>query len=161
MFKMERFRLIASIVILFIYLLAMYPIPTVIVSIVILIAYLILKNIGQGHHEEYSITDNGKDFRRRQALQEAKMYLAPYDNIWMYLKLSNKYCVLSLGAYAESITARDKISGRSFKVIGSKIHDYTDLWDMFCHSFSYNTSFDRLIELCKRTSSCSSSVGKR
>ena len=146
---MDRYRLIAGIGVLLVYLLAMYPIQTIVVAVVIAIAYYILTNM-PGRQGEYSNADNGKEYRRRQALREAKIYLAPYRDIWRNLTLSNKFCSMRLGANGTTITARDKIvAGREFRVMHSKIHSETDLWDMFCRSFEHNTSFDGLVQLCR------------
>ena len=145
---MDRFRLTTSIVVLYTYLLMTIPIPTIVVSVVILIAYLIFRNMGD-RIEALNVADNGRGFRRRAALKEASIYLAPYNDIWRSLKLSNKYCVLRLWSNGKTITAKDSINGRSFTVLESKVHSIDDLWDMFCHSFSHNTTFDRLVELCR------------
>lgn len=140
---MDRYRLITSIVVLFVYLLAMYPLQTITTSIVLVIGYLILRNIGA-----VQTFNDSKTQMRRAALKEAKIYLSPYSNIWNNLKLSNKYCSLRLGSNG-SIIARDKAKNRSFKVIESKVHSYDDLWNMFCKAFSYNTTFDGLVQLCQ------------
>lgn len=139
---MDRYRLIASIVVLFIYLLALYPWQTVLVSIFIVVCYLILKNLNSDN-----TISKSKSLRRRTALQEAKIYIAPYTDIWRNLRLSNKYCTLRLGMDGQTITAKEKIGQcRSLRVIKSKVHAIDDLWDMLCVSFDHNTSFDALIE---------------
>lgn len=146
---MDRYRLISSIVFLFVYLLVLYPIPTICTAVVLFIGYILLKNIGQGRLGEYSTIGNGREVRRQRALKEAKIYLSPYKNIWRNLKLSNKYCSLSLGSDGYSITAKEKISSyRTFSVVHSKVHMNEELWNMFCMTFSYDTTFDRLVELC-------------
>ena len=142
---MDRYRLIASIVALFIYLLVLYPWPTIIITVILVIAYLLLR--GTPNISEQASKKN----LREAALRSASMYLAPYTNIWNNLKLSNKFCYMRLGAYGSSITARDIMNpDRSFRVIKSRIHTYDNLWNMFCLHFSYNTTFDELVELSKR-----------
>ena len=147
---MDRYRLITSIVVLFIYLLAMFPVQTIVITIVIGIAYYVLSNMGQGRLGDISTANNGREVRRRSALQTAKIYLSPYKDIWRNLKLTNKYCTLRLGSDGSTITARDLvIPNRSFRVISSRVHSNTDLWDMFCAGFAHNTTFDELVQLCK------------
>ena len=124
----------------------MYPVQTIIIGIILIAAYLIIRNLGSSSAESSSATA-----RRRAALKEAKIYLAPYNNIWRNLKLSNKNCSLRLSSSAQYIVAYDsKDAGRSFKITGSNIYSMNDLWDMFCISFSYNTTYDGLKELCNR-----------
>ena len=142
---MDRYRLIATIVVLFVYLLAMYPWQTIFVSIFLIIGYFIIRNLGTSNQ-----IMNGAASRRRAALRDAKIYLSPYSDIWKNLRLSNKYCELRLGADGHSIRAKDLTGNRYFKVIYSRVHNRNDLWDMFCISFSHNTTFDELVTLSKR-----------
>ena len=119
---------------------------TIIAGIILSFAYQIIRNLGSSSAESSSATA-----RRRAALKEAKIYLAPYNDIWRNLKLSNKNCSLRLSSSAQYIVAYDsKDAGRSFKITGSAVHSMNDLWDMFCMSFSYNTTYDGLKELCNR-----------
>lgn len=128
---------------MFIYLLTLYPWQTVLVSIFFVVGYLILKNLNRDNTVSQS-----KSLRRRTALQEAKIYLAPYTDIWRNLRLSNKYCTLRLGMDGQTVTAREKNGQcRSLRVIKSKVHPIDDLWDMLCIGFDHNTSFDALIEM--------------
>lgn len=97
-------------------------------------------------------TSNSKDkaFRRKAALRIAGIYLAPYKNIWKNLELSNKYCKLQLGSTEKAIFCKEKIyPHRMFMVTSSKVHEYTDLWDMFCINFSHDKTFDGLLKDCK------------
>ncbi len=142
---MDRYRLIASIVVLFVYLLAMYPWQTIVVSVFLVLGYFIISNL---HLSNQSV--NGATSRRRAALRDAKIYLSPYSDIWKNLRLSNKYCELRLGADGQSIRAKDLKGNRYFKVIRSRVHNRNDLWDMFCISFSHNTTFDELVRLSER-----------
>jgi len=142
---LDRYRLIASIVVLFVYLLAMYPLQTISVAVILLIVYLVIRNLNADNTEQ-----NGETMRRQSALAEAKIYLAPYSDIWKNLKLSNKYCIMRLGSDGRSIKAYDCNDNRSFKVVKSRIHNRNDLWNMFCMSFSHNTTFDELVKLCDK-----------
>ena len=139
---MDRYRLIATIVVLFVYLLAMYPWQTIGVSIFLVAGYLIIRNLSLSNQAM-----SGEVSRRRAALNDAKIYLSPYSDIWRNLRLSNKYCELRLGADGQSIRAKDLKGSRYFKVTRSRVHSRNDLWDMFCVSFSHNTTFDELVRL--------------
>ena len=89
---------------------------------------------------------------RKAALKEAGIYLAPYENIWGNLKLSNRRCRLTL-QHDGTIRACDLTSPkqtRRFKIINSDIHTIDELWNMFCMTFSWQTSYDGLVELCDR-----------
>lgn len=120
----------------------MYPLQTIIVSVFLIIGYFVIRNFGSSDNDM-----NGVASRRRIALRNAKIYLSPYSDIWRNLRLSNKYCELTLGADGHSIRAKDLTENRYFKVIRSRIHNQNDLWDMFCISFSHNTTFDELVAL--------------
>lgn len=129
---------------LFFYLLLVYPWQTIAITIVLAGMYFVIRRIGNDNDLNSSMT------HRRAALREAKIYLAPYSDIWRNLKLSNTHCTLRLGPDGTTITARDsKNNTRSFKVIRSNVYSNPVLWDMFCVGFSHDTTFDRLIELCK------------
>ena len=142
---MDRYRLIASIVVLFVYMLAMFPWQTITVTVLLLVAYLILRNLHSAGTEM-----RGDNMRRKMALNEARIYLAPYSDIWRNLKLSNKHCTLRLQGDGKTITARDNNNaGRYFVIKESKLYSYNDLWNLFCTRFSHNTTFDELINLCK------------
>ncbi len=123
----------------------MFPFQTIIISLLLFIGYLIIRNISSNNTER-----NGNSMRRQMALNEAKIYLAPYNDIWKNLRLSNKYCTLRLGYDGQTITAYDIGRNRSFKVVRSRVHAYSDLWDMFCMSFSHQTTFDELVKLCEK-----------
>ena len=79
------------------------------------------------------------------------MYLAPYDNVWKNLRVSNKFCTLRLGPDGKTITGTEKNGTnnyRKFKIVESKIHTMAELWDMFCLNYDHLTSYDGLVELC-------------
>jgi len=146
---LDRYRLITGIVFCFIYLLAMFPGPTIIVAIIIGVAYLILSNIGSGGRGGITL-DNGRARRRQEALDQAKLYIAPYNDIWRNLKLSNKFCSLRLQSNGYTIVGRESVEPyRTFRVVQSRVHSEGDLWDMFCNVFDHNTNFDNLVEICR------------
>lgn len=88
--------------------------------------------------------------RRETALRKAKMFLAPYKSIWKDLKLSNKKCYLILETDGVSIRGKEKeYPFREFRVLSSKVHNYTDLWNMFCKNFSSYKTYDDLIDDCR------------
>ena len=125
----------------------MYPWQTIIIAGIIVVAYLIVNNISPS-----TIVDRtSREDRRQSALRAASMYLSPYQNIWSNLKLSNKYCSLRLGSHSDLITARDSQKPEIYFIIkNSKVHSYEDLWNLFCHRFSYNTTFNDLVQLAER-----------
>ena len=127
--------------------LATYPWQTITIAGIIVVAYLIVNNISPS-----TIVDRtSREDRRQTALRAASMYLSPYQSIWSNLKLSNKYCSLRLGSHSSLITARDSQKpGIYFIIKDSKVHSYEDLWNMFCLRFSYNTTFNDLVQLAER-----------
>ena len=144
---MDRYRLIASIVVLLIYLLSLYPWQTIVVTAILCIGYLIIRNLGSANTSRQA-----KTRRRLEALSQAKIYLAPYTDIWKNLRVSNKFCTLRLARDGQTITAKESIiyGNRILRVIKSKVHPIDDLWDMLCMSFDHNTSFEGLVELFRR-----------
>lgn len=127
----------------------MFPVQTIVIAIVLAIAYFVLSNLGPGRVGEINTRDNGRELRRRQALSKAKIYLSPYNSIWNNLKLSNKYCSLRLQANGRTIVGRETTNlYRTFRITNSRVHPDEELWNMFCNVFNHNTNFDNLIELC-------------
>lgn len=125
---------------------AMYPVQTIVVILLLSVGYLIIRNTN-----EVNTTMSGSASRRRAALNQAKLFLSPYSSIWKNLRLSNKFCTIRLGADGQTIKAKDNINNaRSFRVVRSHIHSMSDLWNMFCLSFGYNTTFDELLELSRK-----------
>ena len=133
--------------IIFVFLLA-NPMPTIIVcaivGFIIFIVWLVAKATPK---------DDGKTVNRKNALEVARIYLAPHESIWNNLKLSNKFCTLRLGRDGLTITATEKKKNknepyRTFRVVQSKVHDAPDLWNLFCLHFDHLTSYDGLKELC-------------
>lgn len=91
-----------------------------------------------------------QEFRRKMALTKARMFLSPYKNIWGDLKLANKQCSLYLSKDGLTIKGAEKVYPyRKFRILSSTVHDYKDLWDMFCYDFSHQTTYDSLIESCR------------
>ena len=143
---MDRYRLIASIVVLFIYCLSMFPVQTIVVTVLLLISYFAIRSLNATENDMSPEAVN-----RRTALKAANLFLAPYKDIWRNLRLSNKFCSIRLGTNGYTITAKETIgnSSRSFIVTKTDIYTRDELWNMFCLNFYHNTSFDGLVELCK------------
>ncbi|MBQ4114492.1 helix-hairpin-helix domain-containing protein [bacterium] len=119
----------------------------------ILIWAIVLSAIYYGVRHSINIEniDFGALMRRREAIQAAKIYLAPHRSIWKNLTLSNKHCRLELGEQASIIVGIEKVPPyRKFNVINSFVHSYEDLWDMFCKSFSFSKTYEALKEDCNR-----------
>lgn len=88
--------------------------------------------------------------RRNEALRIAKIYLSPYKSIWKNLKLSNKHCYLKLESDGVTIIGKEKVYPyRKFKVLTSHVHNYSDLWNMFCINFNHCKTYDDLIDDCR------------
>ena len=92
--------------------------------------------------------------RRLAALRCAKIFLLPYKDIWKNLTLSNKYCTLKLRGDGQTIVGKEKVARnnlpvRTFTIVASHVHAYTDLWNMFCKNFSHQITYDGLVEKCK------------
>lgn len=143
-----KWRLISTLVAVLIYSFMLFPIPSIVISVVLIFCYILFTHFSKRH-----AVQTGDALRRRAALDTAKIYLAPYDNIWRNLKLSNKFCSIRLGADGMTITARESgkelSSYRTFKIVSSKVHTMPDLWDMFCINFSHNKTYDGLVEDCR------------
>ena len=141
-------RLIVSVVALIFYLFTLYPVPAIVTSVVLIAGYLLFTHLTRQRSIE-----TGEAIRRRTALDTAKIYLAPYTDIWRNLKLSNRFCQIRLGTDGTTITAKEKgkdlTSYRTFKIVSSKVHSPIDLWNMFCINFSHNKTYDGLVEDCK------------
>lgn len=113
-------------------------------TVFLLLLYLIVRRANAAQ----TIKD-GKVMRRKEALRIAKIYLAPYTDIWRNLKLSNKFCSLKLCSDGQTILGKELVKPyRQFKIIATKVHDWQDLWDMFCKSFHHNTTYDGLVKNC-------------
>ena len=124
------------------------PIPTSITMLALFGVFLFFK-----FYVPNKTVANGRVARREAALKKAKVYLAPYDDIWRDLKLTNPYCYLTLGMDGLTIEGFEKTKGgtfRSFRVLKSNVHDWEELWNMFCKTFNYNKSYDGLLEDCRR-----------
>ena len=145
----QSFRLIIGLIACFIMLFRLAPVPTLITFAAILLAFLFFRL-----YMPHKTAENGRTARREAALRKAKVFLAPYDDIWRDLRLSNSHCYLTLGIDGMSIEGVEKINKgnafRTFKVLKSNVHDWEELWNMFCKSFSYNKSYDGLLEDCRR-----------
>ena len=153
-------RLVSSIIFAWFYLLIINPtfaISLLILAVVLYSVYIAVvalinndtKNQPQNKKRGFKTKD--EITLRNAALQDAKIYLAPYDNIWGTLKLSNKRCRLMQfpdGTIVATETFPYEI--RKFKVIDSDVHTLDELWNLFCITFSWQTSYEGLIEQCER-----------
>lgn len=144
-------RLIGTLVVLIIYCAIEFPIPTIVISVVLIFGYLLLGN-------KFKFTQNmrynqDRALRRRVALETAQMYLSPYTDIWKNLKLSNKFCTLQLTDKQVIIGREKRVDKtkpyRKFRIVSSQVHDMSEIWDMFCLNFDHNKSYDGLVEDCR------------
>ena len=143
-----KYRVIGSLIGLILFLAITEPMLFAILSVFFIVGYLLVSRFLIPF---LSNKDQNTDLRIRRefALNKSKMFLSPYKSIWGDLKLSNKYCYLYLDKDGVTITGNEKVFPyRRFRVIESRVHSYTDLWDMFCRSFSHNINYDGLVESC-------------
>lgn len=144
---MSRSRFWLNLIAVIITLFVMYPIPMIIVSVFLVLLYFVCRRIARANDEQ--IIEYNKTARREEALRLARIYLAPYTSIWGSLKLSNKFCSLKLCADGKTILGIELVeSHRQFKIIATKVHDWQELWDMFCKSFHYNMTYNELVKKC-------------
>ena len=102
-----------------------------------------------GHFTHQEKIDVAATIRRTKALQNVRIYLEPYQNIWRNLKVSNRYCSMQLGSDADLITFTEKKSPyRKSLVINSHVHPYEELWNMLCNKFNHRTTYKELVESC-------------
>lgn len=149
---MDRFRLTASIILLYVMLLVEYPIPTIVTSFVLILAFLVIKYV-PNLNTSYLFNDNARLERtaRLTAIDAAAMYLAPYNNIWGNLKLSNKYCTARLVGNGDKIIVTEKggasnSKNRKFSILTSKKYSIQHVWNMICLNFDYKTTYFDLAE---------------
>ena len=128
-----------------------FPIELPILFIIGIVFFLTRKN-NTNPNLNFMNRNKGTLYASRQtALASVRLYLAPYDNVWKNLRVSNKFCTLRLGADGKTITGTEKNGTnnyRKFKIVESKIHTMAELWDMFCLNYDHLTSYDGLVELC-------------
>lgn len=144
----DKTRLAIILIISILYGFRMYPLQMTVISIVVIVSYILFITF-----VKKDTMDNGRRMRRTDALETAKVFLNDYQDIWKNLRLSNDNCYLILGADGVSIRGVEKKPEanfyRSFKVIKTNIHSMEEVWNMFCKNFSYNKTYDGLIEECK------------
>ena len=133
------------------YLSSRYNLPLILtldIPFTVLGIYLVVKYTSYGLDRMNNRYERQR--RRQEALKEAAIYLAPYDDIWSNLRLSNKFCSLYLASDGVSIRAKEKVEPyREFRIIQSEVHTYEDLWNMFCVTFCHNMKYDELVEDCR------------
>lgn len=126
----------------------MEPLVFITVCCIFILGFLLINNDLIPYFNKKTYSDD-QIVRRSLALKRAHMFLSPYKNIWGDLRLSNKHCSLSLDKDGVSIRGEEKVFPyRAFRVISSDVHNYPDLWDMFCVNFSHELTYDGLIEKC-------------
>ncbi len=144
----DKARLAFILVLAILYGFRMFPLQMTVISVVGIVSYILFITF-----MKKDTMDNGRRMRRTDALETAKVFLNNYQDIWKNLRLSNDNCYLILGADGVSIRGVEKKPEanfyRSFKVIKTNIHSMEDVWNMFCKNFSYNKTYDGLIEECK------------
>lgn len=115
------------------------------------ILLICLPYITSGRWQSSRRETDAEVWQRNAALNEAKIFLAPYNDIWRDLRLSNKYCSLILGHDGVTIKCIEKVKPyRKFQITESNIHTPQELWNMFCIFFSYNKSYNGVIEDCQK-----------
>lgn len=144
----DKARLAFILVLAILYGFRMFPLQMTVISVVGIVSYILFITF-----IKKDTMDNGRRMRRTDALETAKVFLNNYQDIWKNLRLSNDNCYLILGADGVSIRGVEKKPEanfyRSFKVIKTNIHSMEEVWNMFCKNFSYNKTYDGLIEECK------------
>lgn len=139
-----RYRAIGFLVASIIYFAFRAPGLFLVLSLICILAYLLVLHWNRNDHNA------DQKLRRNLALNKARMFLSPYKNIWGDLKLANKQCSLYLSKDGLTIKGAEKIYPyRKFRILSSAIHDYKDLWDMFCYKFSHQTTYNSLVESCR------------
>ena len=116
---------------------------------VVTLCYILTMQKRESSYEYQNQVDNVA--QRTAALAQAQIFLAPYKDIWRDLRLSNKYCSITLDHDGVTIKCVEKVYPyRKMQVINSNLHTPEELWNMFCIYFSYNKSYNGVIEDCER-----------
>lgn len=154
-------RAVASLIFVWFYLLITVPSVAITLLVLVLVSALFFYGIvrltntdtkNQPKNKNRGFKTKDEIALRKAALHDARIYIAPYENIWGNLKLSNRKCRLTL-QHDGTIRATDLTvpnDSRRFKIIHSDTHTLDELWNMFCMTFSWQTSYDGLVELCQK-----------
>ena len=127
------------------------PGPAIFILIIFLTILAFVGNFAIENSQISSYQYGADAAQRRAALQEAKIFLAPYKDIWRDLRLSNKYCSITLGHDGVTIKCIEKVKPyRRFQITETFIHTPQELWNLFCIYFSHNKSYDGVMEDCYR-----------
>lgn len=143
-----KLRLIGIVVAAIIYSFLTFPIPSIVISVVLIVGYIVFT-----YYTRNNVVDQGKINRRKSALYGARVFLGHYDDIWNNLRLSNSYCYLCLVDEMTIIGTEKNPDGgsyRSFKVLKSNVHAWVEVWNLFCINFGHNKTYDGLVEDCRR-----------
>lgn len=144
-----RVRLITTLIVSLIFWGMYQPLILVWSGVLLILGWFLFYSKKSPFYESFSHSADQK-FRRKSALSIARIYLSPYKSIWKNLKLSNKFCSLSLDSDGITIYGKEKKSPyRKFRILTSYVHNYPDLWDMFCTTFNHYKTYEDLIEDCR------------
>ena len=132
----------------------MFSLNDILYLILLIILGVVSVLADRGRFRFFTLDGPDDKERRKAALRKAKMFLLQYKDIWKNLTLSNKYCTLKLRADGQTIVGKEKplnnsVPYRTFTIVASHVHANSDLWNMFCKSFSHQTTYDGLVEYCK------------
>ncbi len=145
------FSLIFFAVIFFASIMTNRPGPAIFILVIFLILLTFIGNFAAENSQASAYQYGADAAQRRAALQEAKIFLAPYNDIWRDLRLSNKYCSIILGHDGVTIKCIEKVKPyRKFQITETFIHTPQELWNLFCVYFSHNKSYDGVMEDCYR-----------
>ena len=81
---MQKMRLIGTAIALLILLFTMFPIPSIVISVVCIFSYVCFT-----YFSKKNVVDSGTTSRRKAALYAAKAFLGYYDDIWSNLKVTS------------------------------------------------------------------------
>jgi hypothetical protein len=127
------------------------PSTSIFFAVIIAVSLLCVPLLSKNNRTQDSYTSGSNAEQRRLALREAKIFLAPYSNIWKNLRLSNKYVSIILGGDGATIKCIEKVKPyRKFRVLETPIHTPEELWNLFCIYFTHNKSYDGVLEDCFR-----------
>ena len=95
-----------------------------------------------------------KALNRAKALIQARLYLAPYDDIWKNLKLTNKYVSARLGSNGRTITVSESASrpNDEYRIMtfnATNNHGKPDIWNYLCINFNNYATYQSILDLCK------------
>ncbi|MCM1004623.1 MAG: helix-hairpin-helix domain-containing protein [Candidatus Gastranaerophilales bacterium] len=84
---------------------------------------------------------------RKKRLKQLYIFLEPYDNIWKYLKLKNKFVRVELKCLLINLSDEKTLC----KIKTSTNDNIQPCFDMICDNFNSKTTFNDLFELIKKS----------